>query len=64
MHLLNLGAGMEGDIAQSTLLAFFASSFTPECQIAITEKINGAKLLTQDEYCSRTAHTEVHLQGF
>ena len=41
-HLLNLGAATEDDLIQPTSSAFSASSFTPESQIVITEKIDGA----------------------
>ena len=43
-HLLNLGAATEDDIVQPTSSAFSASIFTPESQIVITEKIDGANL--------------------
>jgi len=44
-HLLNLGAATEDDIVQSTSSsAFSAASLTPESQILITEKIDGANL--------------------
>jgi len=43
-HLLNLGATTEDDLAQPTSAAFLVSSFTPESQIVITEKIDGANL--------------------
>ena len=43
-HLLNLGAATEDDIVQPTSSAFSASSFTPESQVVITEKIDGANL--------------------
>jgi len=44
-HLLNLGAATEDDIVQPTSSsAFSAASLTPESQIVITEKIDGANL--------------------
>ena len=43
-HLLNLGAATEDDLVQPTSSAFPASSFTPESQIVVTEKIDGANL--------------------
>jgi atypical dual specificity phosphatase len=43
-HLLDLGAATEDDIVQSSSLAFSASTCTPESQIVITEKIDGANL--------------------
>ena len=43
-HLLNLGAATEDDILQSTSSAFPASALTPESQVVVTEKIDGANL--------------------
>ena len=43
-HLLNLGAATEDDILQPTSSAFPASTLTPESQVVVTEKIDGANL--------------------
>ena len=43
-HLLNLGAATEDDILQPTSSAFPASALTPESQVVVTEKIDGANL--------------------
>ena len=43
-HLLNLGAATEDDVVQPTSSVFPASISTPESQIVITEKIDGANL--------------------